>query len=316
MREKQLMIGVPTKDHPRYIQFYLSKTLDMAKEYGIDLHIFDSSETNLTKDIVNKKREIGYSNLFYHRYNADLAPEKKIRDIFVDSGYEYVWLCGDGVILELEDILPFVISEMEKSRDLIVFNCIDGKDRYTEYDDPIKFILEQWVSVALYGGTVYKGTLFSGQEWDKLFPLYTANIPLAGTFDIMSRKKMNVVSVDTWFCVHSIYKGDSTWITDGRLLQAVVDRMPKAVNNLPSIYDPVKGMVVKLFPTGRDMLLAPNIWWLRTTNNVTPQKTIKYRKELRKITDTNYLLFLGASFVPKKITKKLSNIFSYAQVNS
>ena len=312
MREKQLMIGIPTKDHPRYIQFYLSKVLDVAREYGIDLHIYDSSETNLTENIIYKRIESGYSNLYYHRYDAGLAPEKKIKDIFVGSGYEYVWLCGDGVVLDLENILPFVIREMKQNRDLIAFNCIDGKGRYTQYDDPIKLILEQWVSIALYGGTIYKGELFSGQEWDRLFPLYTANIPLAGTFDILSRKTINVVSVDTWFCVHSVYKEESTWITDGRLLQAVVDDMPAAVKNLPQRYDPVKKTVAKLFSSGRDMLLAPNIWWLRTTNNVTPQKVIKYRKQLREITDTNYLLFLGGSFVSKKIAKKLSNIFSYA----
>lgn len=312
MREKQLMIGVPTKDHPRYIQFYLSKILDQTKEYGIDLHIYDSSETNLTQDIVNKKIERGYSNLYYHRYDAGLAPEKKIKNILVSSGYEYVWLCGDGVILDLDNILPFTISEMEKNRDLIIFNFTDGKGRYTEYDDPIKFILEQWVAIALYGGTVYKGNFFSEQEWDELFPLYTDNIQLAGVFDILSRKTINVVGVDTWFCVHSIYKEESTWITDGRLLQTVVDHIPAAVNNLPQRYDPVKKTVAKFFSTGRDMLLAPNIWWLRSTNNITPQKTVKYGKQLREITDTNYFLFLGASFVPKKIAKKLANIFSYA----
>ena len=42
MQEKQLMIGIPTKDHPRYIQFYLSRVLDEAKTYSIDLHILDS----------------------------------------------------------------------------------------------------------------------------------------------------------------------------------------------------------------------------------------------------------------------------------
>lgn len=312
MKKKQLMIGIPTKDHPRYIQFYLSKTLDKAKESGIDLHIYDSSETNLTKDIVNKKIEREYSNLYYHRYDAGLAPEKKIKNILVDSGYEYVWLCGDGVILDLENILPFVIREMEKKRDLIIFNGGNGKGRYTEYDDPVKLILDQWESISLYGGTIYKGEFFSEQEWNKLFPLYTDNIQLAGAFDILSRKAINVVSVDTWFCVQSVYKEESTWIMDGRLLQTAVDHIPAAVNNLPQRYDPVKKTVAKTFSTGRDMLLAPNIWWLRTTNNVTPQKVVKYRKQLRKITDTNYLLFLGASFVPRKIAKKLSNIFSYA----
>ena len=316
MQEKQLMIGIPTKEHPRYIQFYLSRVLDEAKTYSIDLHILDSSESDLTEHIVRQKIAQGYSNLYYHRYDADLLPEKKIKDILVDSGYEYVWLCGDGAVLYLDNVVPFISKEMEKGRDLIVFNFIDRKERYLEYTDPIKLITEQWMVLTLYGGTIYKGDLFLEEEWNKLFSLYTANVPLGGIFDIFARKPMNVVVVDTEFCINNVYKEGSTWVKSGRFLQAVVDRMPAAVNRLPGLYDPVKEQVARIFSRGKVMLLPSNLWWLRADDNITLKKSFKYRRQIRaatgaKVTDFHYMLLWVISLVPKKTAKKMTNIFWY-----
>lgn len=316
MQEKQLMIGIPTKDHPRYIQFYLSKVLNEAKLYKIDLHIYDSSEKNLTKHIVCNKIKQGYTNLYYHRYDADLAPEKKIKDILVDSGYEYVWLCGDGAVLYLDNVVPFISREMEKNRDLIVFNFIDRKERYLEYTDPLKLITEQWMVLTLYGGTIYKGDLFKKEEWDRLFSLYTANVPLGGIFDVFARKPMNVIVTDTDFCINNIYKDGSTWVKSGHYLSAVVDRMPTAISRLPALYDPVKKQVSRIFSRGKVMLLPSNLWWLRADDNITLKKSFKYRKQIRaatgaKVTDFHYMLLWGISLVPKKVAKKMTNIFWY-----
>ena len=315
MKEKQLMIGIPTKDHPKYIQIYLARILDDARSYGIDVHIYDSSGDDQTKNIVIRRIENGYDNLFYHKCDIDditLPPTQKMKYILVDSGYKYAWLCGDGVMLNLDNVMPYVQEEMKKNRDLIIFGGNENKDRYIEYNDPLKLIVEQWKAISLSGGAIYKGDLFSEEEWNTLLPIYTDNIQLAGIFDIFSRKKMNVVSVDTAFCTESPYKSESTWITGGHLLQVVVDHIPTAVDRLPQMYEPVKERVRRSFSESRGMLLPPNIWWLRATENITPAKTRQYKKQLKRITDTKYVLFMGASLIPKKAAEKLANIFSYS----
>lgn len=314
MRDKQLMIGIPTKDHPKYIRFWMSRVLDDAKTYHIDVHIYDSSENDLTKHIVSKKIEQGYSNLFYHRYDADLVPEKKIKDILVGSGYEYVWLCGDGAVLYLENTFPFISREMEKGRDLIVFNFIDRKGRYLEYTDPLKLIVEQWLVLTLYGGTIYKGDLFLEEEWDGLFSLYTANIQLCGIFDIFARKPMNVAVVDSDFCMNNVYKDKSTWAKSGHYLRTIADRMLTAVNRLPELYDPVKEQVARIFSGGKSMLRSPNLWSMRADGNLTLKKAFKYRKQIRqitgaKVTDSHYMLLWGISLAPIGVAKKMFNIF-------
>lgn len=317
MQEKQLMIGVPTKDHPRYIQFYLSRVLDDAKAYNIDLHIYDSSENDLTEHIVNQKIEQGYSNLYYHRYDANLLLEEKVKDILVDSRYEYVWLCEDGAILYLENTVPFISREMEKGRDLIVFDFLDRKERYLEYTDPLKLIVEQWMVLTLYGGTIYKGDLFLNEEWDRLFSLYTNNVPLGGIFDIFARRSLNAVVVDTEFCINNVYKDGSTWVKSGNYLQAVVDCMPTAVDRLPELYNPVKKQVARIFSRGKLMILPSSLWWLRANGNLTFKKAFKYRKQIRtatgaKVTNFHYMLLWGISIIPHKTAKKMANIFYYS----
>ena len=56
MKKKRLLIGIPTKEHPKYIQYYLSSALQDAKKYNIDIGIYDSSSTDETKKIVEKKQ--------------------------------------------------------------------------------------------------------------------------------------------------------------------------------------------------------------------------------------------------------------------
>lgn len=314
MRTKQLMIGVPTKNHPDYIQIYLARILEDAKTLGIDLHIYDSSDDNHTEKIVRDRIESGYENLYYHRCVVDditMPPVGKLKNILVNSGYEYVWPCGDGVMLNINCILPFLEEEMLKNRDLIVLNEVDHRCGYREYCDPVELIVEQWKAMSMYGGVVFKGGLFTEKEWDSLFSKYPHNIHMTGVFDFFARNPMNAVSVDMWFTVTNPYKKISTWISGGRLLQAVVDQMPEEIYKLPPLYDPVKERVARSFAEVDDMLLPPNIWLLRVNDNISPKKTIRYRKQLKRITDTAYFLFLAGSFVPKKIAKKMANIFSY-----
>ena len=71
MENRKLMIGIPTKNHSKYIQYYLSRVLPAAKEEYIDSWIYDSSEDDLTKKVV-----------FAIPYSEDLANNfKKLNNI-------------------------------------------------------------------------------------------------------------------------------------------------------------------------------------------------------------------------------------------
>lgn len=127
MEKGQLLIGIPTKDHPKYIAYYLSEIMPDAKRYHVDVRIYDSSADYATKDIVEEKISQGYENLSYQKMPEELNFWEKVKGIYVGSGYEYVWLCGDGVIVMLDKYIDIIEREMEKKRNIIVFSRLqDG----------------------------------------------------------------------------------------------------------------------------------------------------------------------------------------------
>jgi len=152
MKDKELMIVIPTRNHSQYIQYYLAKVLPIAQVYNIDIIIYDSSTDNDTYKIVNERMKSGYNNLFYKRYNQNIKLEEKIKDIFINSGYEYVWLCGDGIVINLEKDIQIIQEEISNKRDLIIFNIKDfDKKIYTEYTDSVKLLKNCWASLTLFG---------------------------------------------------------------------------------------------------------------------------------------------------------------------
>lgn len=316
MEKKRLMIGIPTKDHPKYIQFYLAKVQPLAEKYNIDIHIYDSSEDFQTEDVVKYRKKRGSKNVFYHRFPSSISQERKTGSILVDSEYEYIWLCGDAIVLNIEKSLPIVESEMDKKRDLIIISkqykrsTIENVPIYKEYYDPIELIREQWGPISLCGGAIYKRDLFTKDEWTKLFPIYRDNIQLTGLFDIFYRKKMNVVALDTDLFSVNHYKKQGTWVANGNQLKVTVSHIPYSVNQLPSYYDSVKHEVSKLFFEDLKFYPFKNLWKVRGSGNISINKVFYYRKNIKKYVSTKWVAFFIMALIPRNFADKISKIFS------
>nr|WP_294492570.1 hypothetical protein [uncultured Anaerosporobacter sp.] len=310
MKNKELMIGIPTKNHPKYMQYYLAKTLVAAKKYGIDICIYDSSDDDSTKRIVENRIKKGYDNLFYYHFDPSIPPEVKMKRVLVESDYDYVWLCGDGIVLDIEKTISVIEKEIQKKRDVIVFSFFDTYGPYNEYTDPLEMIIPTWNPCSLWGGVIYKGDLFTEKEWDDLFGVYTENIHFVGLFDFFSTHKMNAVAIKTEFFKDNPFKQEAVWVLNGRILEAETDFIPKAADDLPPMFDSVKPKVRRLFADNGDTFTMKKSWYLRRYNNLNLEKVFKYRKKIKSITDTKWIWFLFVSLVPKKLALKLSSLFS------
>lgn len=116
MKDRELLIAVPTTNHPKLIMFYLAKTLDAALKYNIDICIYDASSNDETEKIVQRRISQGYHNLMYKKYSENALLEDRCEDIYVNYGYDYVWLCGDGCILNIDKNIDIVRKEIDKKR--------------------------------------------------------------------------------------------------------------------------------------------------------------------------------------------------------
>lgn len=82
MKTHELLIAIPTLNHPKLVMFYLSKTLDDALKYGIDICVFDASSDNKTEQIVQRRILEGYQNLYYKKYPENTLLEERCEDIY------------------------------------------------------------------------------------------------------------------------------------------------------------------------------------------------------------------------------------------
>ena len=242
MEKGQLLIAVPTKDHPQYIAYYLSEVMPDAKRYHVDVCIYDSSAGNATKDIVEEKVSQGYGNLSYWKMPEELQFWEKVKGIYVGSGYEYVWLCGDGIIVMLDKYIDVIVQEMEKKRDMIVFSSLlDGKEECIgmEITDPLVLMENCWGGLGIWGSSIVRGDLFQSGEWDRYEKDYRSFIHLGAYFEKFAAEELNAVYIHNSFLKLNPFKKASTWVTGKKVLEVMED-YTKIVEMLPERYSPVK----------------------------------------------------------------------------
>lgn len=302
LREKQLMIGIPTKDHPQYISYYLSRVLPWAEKYHIDIHIYDSSVKDETQNIVKQRIKQGNKNLYYSRFQENILIEDKLEYIFVESGYEYVWLCGDGVVLSLERDIDIVQKEIALQRDLIVFgNMLENGKNYKEYDDPILLMEECFAPITYYGGSIVKGSLFNKQQWNYYKKRYLEQVQPACFFEIFSKRPFKAVYIVHNFYESNPYKKMSDWMKKGRTFEAFAGLMDRTIELLPSDYDSVKGIAKKSIDKYTKVFAVSHLWTLRMNGNLNIKIALRYRRQIKNVSYTKYWIIFFISVCPKKL---------------
>ncbi len=308
MRENQLLIAVPTKDHPQYIAYYLSEIMPDAKRYHVDVRIYDSSADYATKDIVEEKISQGYENLSYQSMPEELSFWKKVKDIYVGSGYEYVWLCGDGIIVMLDKYVDIIEREMEKKRNIIAFSSLqDGsKDGISmEITESVSFMENCWNGLGIWGGSIVRGDLFQSEEWDRYEQKYRSFIHLGAYFEKFATEKLNAVYIHNSFLKLNPFKKASTWVTGKKVLEVMED-YTQVVEMMPEVYNSVKWSYAKC---GVEPYLGTeSLWVLRYDGNLDGALAWKHRVLFRKWNISLWKVFFIA-LCPQKIADLMSTIY-------
>lgn len=310
MKNKELMIGIPTKDHPKYIQYYMARVLEAAKKYNIDIHIYDSSSNDETKNIVFERQRQGYNNVFYHKYGEDIKIEDKLEYIFADSGYEYVWLCGDGVVINIEKDIAIVEREIVNNRDLIVFGkpLINGGKRYVEYDNPVELLGECFAPITYYGASIVRGDIFKKDQWKHYKERYLEQVQPACFFEYFAKNPMNAVYIAHDFFEANPYKKMSDWMKKGRTFEAFAYLMERTVEQLPEIYNKEKKKAKKSIDEYTGVFGISHLWALRTNGNLSFRIAVKYRKCVKKVTLTRFTTVLLIAICPKRVADTIAVI--------
>ena len=135
-----LLVAVPTFNRPTYIEELLLECGTICNVYGTDIIIYDSSDNEETRQIVQKYAEI-LPNLYYINIDSKLESNQKFIMIMQGYGwvrsYDYVWLWGDSLRF-LDGAFQLVGRYIEQNADIIIADIMNS-----EHLSTIKYISRQ-----------------------------------------------------------------------------------------------------------------------------------------------------------------------------
>ena len=117
----KLLIVIPTKGRHEMVCEVLKYEIPYYKKYHVDLCYYDSSEDELTKNVICDAENQYRVRIQYKLMDASLCLDYKIVEIFKDletMDYDYYWLVNDSISFS-DEMLNYVLECIEEPFDLL-----------------------------------------------------------------------------------------------------------------------------------------------------------------------------------------------------
>lgn len=316
--EKQLKFVtiIPTCNRPEAIKFLLEYAAVLYRRFAIDIVIYDSSSDEKTLDVVREMQKKGYLNVIYKKYTGKFdgfSLDHKVMqayDEFADA-YDYIWLCRDGLIPVVDEILGKMYYYKKKGIDCVI---VDTKSRtngleieryYSELNDCNDFLLEQADRLQTLGMLI-----FSGRFARKLLqtePLSEKNYSLwqmAAPFHLFAKEPYKVV-----FCTKNVFAFNGAaspthfWSKAEKALEQWAYRWSKIISSMPDEYSKAKDQCMMVYTVDFHPFSARNVLEMRCHGGLTVRMLTKYEDCLPKVTMTPMWYFKLVALMPKWILR-------------
>lgn len=164
---RSLAICIPTYNRCEIVEDTLLRELDICKNLGIDIYLYDSSSDGKTRKLMEKYQ--AYPNLFYIQVESDVKLDQKVVMLFQrykrQRKYDYMWLVGDSISFS-EELLKKIIDAIQTSPTMVFINNEDlqhlGNTEYYQVQELFKKLF--WKST-LWGSIIVKESLYDGVDW-------------------------------------------------------------------------------------------------------------------------------------------------------
>lgn len=307
----RLAICIPTYNNSEIVEELLIRCGDIYKRKSFDVYIYDSSENEETKVVVNRFQK-KYNNLFYTAIKSSVHSNRKVYMIYKkfseETRYDYIWVCSDSIRWK-ENIFDRIEKELEKDYDIIVVNHRDAEKIGTrEYNDINQLFLACAWHMTLYGATILNvKTILNHVDWKYYIRKYC--VPnrinfshLALYFEQLSKMdRINALylAINPSDFAASPLKKHSKWY--GNTFKVWCSYWPDAIKSLPECYyDENKKAVIKKSSLYSGILDLNNFLLLRKDNIFNISVYMHYRKNWKEITDVNPIGILLISVMPDR----------------
>lgn len=300
---------IPTKDRPECIEYYLRTQGKALACAGFDIIISDGSAGDATKEVVARYKTGGL-DIVYDAYqekgSADNVDEKGFVLCKRYCGqYDYLWLCSDGTVIDVARVISSIEQDIVSGKDLIILSDADVlpySDR--EFQDAITLCRELCWRMLLLGSTIVSGALL--QETVIQYPYQQVDygtlwLP-AAYFKMFSLSPICAV----YHCMEGIfftnpYKKGSFWYLSGNVFWQWGRVWCDTIDALPACFDPIKDEVLLSHDRYMRVFSVENLQRLKASGNLTLFKVLRYRKYLKRVTDTPFILFVVQAVFPAEM---------------
>lgn len=291
-----LAVCVPTYQRADVVEELLKTSMDLYLKYGVDVYIYDSSDDEKTKLLVERWKEM-YSNLYYVQFPSKLHSNMKVYKIFqkysLHKDYDYLWVCSDS-IRWAEEVIRQVNIQLGNGYDMIVVNYRDKEhlgDR--EYHDPVVFAKECGWHLTLYGAAILNThTMLQEVDWKELHRKYNRPERVNHSHVCFYLEKISVLknfsakhlSIPKWELTASALKKFSGWRNDTFYVWGYC--FPDAINALPDYYNKrIKKAIIKKNGKYSGVFDIQNLIALRADEVYDIEIYKEYEKEWSILTD-------------------------------
>lgn len=297
-----------TRNHPELIEYYINYVSEMFLEKNIGLYIYDGSDNEETKSIMEK---YDFDFIHYH-----YCPNKSIGERIImginDSDANYICYGGDGQLPNL----PYInrlFEILDKDYALINLSYRDKKGIVQkEYNDITDMFKDNCWDMTLGGSVFLKKDLYKNINFSEYIAKYHEGIfsYMIYYFDYFKDEEdfkgyyeaLPIVLI-------SPLKNGSAW--SNNVLDIFGIAWSNAIYNLNSKYDKYKENAIKDHSIYSSLRLNEPIGFIRLKYNLSFsfRDFIKYRDTIKKISNINMIIPLLISLVPNCIVKLARKVY-------
>ncbi len=311
MSRKKLCVCIPTYNRCDAIHKVFDTELDIFKKYGIDMVIFDSSDNQNVKILVEKYIQNGAAHLFYKKYKSEIHPNEKVFQIFqwsAASEYDFIWLIHDHTVCS-ENAVRFLMQELDKREDFYLLNM--QADRYANkrFEDINEFLQKGAWRLNSFGASVINTrTFLAGIDWNKMRKKYggakTLNYSHIGFYFERAAEMKNLNACQIFFerkdFLDFYRTKEISWSSD--TLRICLECWGEVISSLPDAYT-----------DKQEVMRTQDKWFLSKYSLLIYRKDdkynfshfLRYRKWIKKIYPEDYFRDFWIAVLPKSLAFKI-----------
>lgn len=305
-----------TCNRPKTIDYLVKNIAPLYRRLGADLIIYDSSSDDATERVVESTYEKGYTNVIYKKYTGifdGLSLDHKVMGAYRDFAdeYDYLWLCRDGLIPILDDLIDNLRFYKSQNVDCII---VDSQSRtgglqiektYEKKEDCERFLLDQAMRLQTLGMQIHSSKL--AKHLLETIPLDDTTYCLwqmAAPFRAFADNPYKVVFTSRGvFSPNYAAYGSHFWQKAGKTFEVWAVRWSTIIASMPDSYARAKGACMKVYTVDFHPFSPRALLEMRCGGGLTPTLVRKYAEYIPLVTDVPMWYFNLVSRLPKMIAR-------------